>query len=291
MKQSIIVGASGECVITDDKGEVRSAYASSSILRELQTLRKIMAILPSVDDKRAAYLTDVATDISEKAVNELAKELNLERNALILCYLDEAGGFACGATGNAPIPLPLSHRWCHEKQLSEYQGVAGALLDNYGLDNRAAAFLKEAVDKKVDLEKLFLDPEKTAKSAGIALSEDVRRQLKFIREEQRPIKKSEREVVEFANRVIQDGRFISDWVIKPREAASKLGIKLSDDAVKVIENGVDLDMRKILGGGRAHNPEVASAVVGIIITVGIVMYSSYEMERPYVIDKSGLKKF
>lgn len=290
MANYVLIGASGEGMQIRGTGDRVAAIVPPAVLRNLQAIGSLLSAKDAVAEVAANQLVKMATEINHSVRIGLEQSFEIDDNTVIT-FVNPEGGFVCGSTGQPPLPLPVSPSWLDSQKGRALRGIGGDLLKAYGLDEDAALFLREAIERKADVRNLFLEPERAAADAGVQLSPEVSRQLEFIRKGEGRMSGPEAEVLEFVNRVVKDGRHIREWAVEPRETAKQLGVRVSDEAFQMIENGINVDMRNILGGRTPHNPEVASSVIGIVITIGIAMYSSYEVERPHVVDQSGLRKF
>ncbi len=195
-------------------------------------------------------------------------------NALI--YQDDDGGFSCGSTGKPPIPFP----WPAREFPSFNDLVTTGVLKHELLD-----FVAAVSQHGVNLLEALENPVAFSKKLDIKLSErsadDLRSlapsQIKNITD---PI---DREVVEFFQKVAQDGRFIATWATKPAEAANALQVKLSDAAHDKIIAG---SASTIYDPGIAMNPIAVAVAVGIVIM--LVDKNSFRQE---IQDFSGTTKF
>jgi hypothetical protein len=95
------------------------------------------------------------------------------------------------------------------------------------------------------------------------------------------------EVLDLYNEVIDDGRYVADFLSKPREVAKKLGLRVSKKAIDVI-----------LAAGKSKRSDnsavgaavvVSVAVVGAAITTAIVSSHADRRDR-ILVDESGRVK-
>lgn len=90
------------------------------------------------------------------------------------------------------------------------------------------------------------------------------------------------ETLDFYNKVVTDGRYIDTMVDNPSEVASKLGIRVSQDALRYIE-----EVATIL---RPGSTVMNIAVVAVAVAVTVVIVKGSNPLEDVVIDQSGLVK-
>jgi hypothetical protein len=199
---------------------------------------------------------------------------SLDAEASLIVLSDDGDGFTCGTTGRPPIPLP---RPPHELPPLD------SLLSRGGIDPLMVQFLRNATAQGVSVPALLENPADVARELGMDLPSRVVRDLEALapsRVDQLEDPVS-REVVTFFQKVIDDGRYVDTWAIRPSAVSDALGIRLSDAAVnRVITVGSAL-------GGRGGEAGIIWIVVGIIVVVAVVI----DEGDAEIIDRSGNVKF
>lgn len=199
----------------------------------------------------------------------------LDREASVI-YQDEHGGFSCGSTGKAPIPFP----WPARALPGIDDLISGGILERELVDLLSKG--------QVDIKTLLADPKAAAEKAGVKLSARSLDQLSQITPSQ--IKKipdgEGREIAQFFHKVIDDGRFLETWSVRPHEVADNLGVKLSDRALDRIIAGSNSVIRP--GGG--GQPASIAVGVGVGVAVVIMLVTKDPFQIP-IRDFSGLQKF
>src|SRR5262249_50490889 len=137
-----------------------------------------------------------------------------------LIYQDEDGGFACGSTGKPPLPIPWPPPSIPPVRDLIAHGVVNADL---------VEFLREAHARGTSLIDAFENPPEVAKGIGLPLSGRAEHDLRLLAPSRlNEIKDpTDREIVHFFHKVVEDGRFLRTWATRPFEVARDLGVQLS----------------------------------------------------------------
>ncbi|OQR53540.1 hypothetical protein [Bacillus sp. CDB3] len=229
--------------------------------------------------------------MSEKPAREMGKYLNQISNLLVVeieeivgplngdnsfIYQDEDGGFICGSTGKPPIPFP----WPPEKMPSVNDLIAAGMLEHQFID-----YIRIAGEQKIAIHDVLEEPVAVAGRIGMKLSDrtiqDLQRlapsQLENIED---PV---DREVVQFFHKVLEDGRFLSNWATRPYEVAKQLKADISSSAIERILTGG----ASALNGSDRMNPVAVAVAVGIVI----MLVDDPARRGIPIRDSSGLEKF
>jgi len=241
-------------------------------LRALSALARAGRLMPEKESTR--LLGGVITKLSGAVLTQLevlTGEIDAD-NGLI--YQDEDGGFTCGSTGKPPIPFP----WPVDPRKTVADLVSRGVLNA-----PAVAFLQQAAERKLDVFTVARDPQAAAKKIGVSLTPEVEGSLLAFNPEKAKVENPvDQEVIEFYRKVIQDGRFIADWVVNPAAVAERLKVKVSRQALDRIIATRDFGLTQ--PGGTVMSP----AAVAVVVAIVIVLWSR-EVELP-VIDRSGIVK-
>ena len=286
----IIHGEAGAILITD-KGSRRLPPFHLSIQKQLRSLNELI---------HAAYIEIGSQKQNiEQQVNRLANQVigTLEdivgplhpENGLV--YDDEDGGFICGSTGKPPIPLP--------PEPLPY-GNIGDFLESGIINADIVDFLTKVNAKNINLLEFFENPAQTAEELGVKLSDQTLTDLQSLSSS----KLNEidhdhlKELLEFFHKVIEDGRFIDDWIYRPAHVSEELGVMLDQ---KTLEDIMMLGAIKdntheatpALGTPvmAAPGAAIAVVVVGIVVLVAASADSSVSRINSLIKDRSDIKKF
>lgn len=243
-------------------------------------LRAVNALTHALELRGKHAPTELST-LTNKLANVVVGEIEAVVGPLDaragLTFQDDDGGFSCGSTGKPPIPFPWPAR--HAPAIED-------LVSSGVLERELVEVLRAG---KVGIKELLDDPETASKAAGIELSERSLAQLRQLSPSQiHNIPDAEgREIASFFHKVVDDGRFIETWSVRPHEVAASLGVRLSDGALDRIVAGGSTVFRP---GG--HVGEVANAAIGVAVAVGVViMLVTKDAGRIPIRDMSGLQKF
>lgn len=244
-------------------------------------LRGISALLNGVQkipDETAREMTTWLNRVSNLIVEQVEAAVGPldEDNSLI--YQDEDGGFSCGSTGRPPIPFP----W----PASEIPSL-GNLIATGVLERELIDFVDAANKQEVKINNVLEDPAAVATQLGIKLSERTIQDLQRLAPSQlekiaNPV---DYEIVQFFNKVAEDGRFLATWTTRPYEAATALQIELSTPSLeRILAGGASVSFNS----GTRENPAVVAVVVGVVIMLVPTVAERGKLE---IRDFSGLAKF
>lgn len=247
------------------------------IRKQLKAVASLTQALAGGGVRERRELSALTTKLANHVVGDVEAVIGtLDRDASLV-YQDDGGGFTCGSTGKPPIPFPWPPR--------DFPGIDDLVLGGV-LESELVGLLRHP---KLDIKTLLADPRAAAERAGVKLSARSLEQLSRISpSEIDKIPDAEgREVAQYFHKVVEDGRFLESWSLRPHEVATSLGVKLSDGAVDRIIAGGNAVLRP--GGGG----ENANAAIGIAVMVGVViMLVTRDPEKVIDIrDRSGLQKF
>lgn len=241
-------------------------------LRALNGLARATRFMPEKDSAR--LLGSVVTKLSGTVLNQLEAlvgEIDAD-NGLI--YQDEGGGFSCGSTGKPPIPFPFP--------VDPRKAVAD-LLARGVLNAPTLNFLQQAADHKLDVFTVARDPQAAAKKIGVSLATEVERDLLAFNLDKVKVENPvDREVIDFYQKAVRDGRFIAEWFVSPAAVAERLKLKVSQPALERILTTRDFGL--LQPGGTVMSPYAVAVAIAIVIVV-----SRNEFDLP-VNDRSGILK-
>ena len=170
-----------------------------------------------------------------------------------LIFQDEDGGFTCGSTGKPPIPLP----WPPRVTLGLGDLVAHGVVERDVVD-----FISAASAAKIPARDIVARPTEIAKKLKLQLSQRAVSDLSQLAPENigRITDPTNREVVTFFNKVLDDGRFVDRFASQPFQVAKDLGIELSEAALD-----------RLIAGGSWVDPESVQNPIAVAVAVGIVI--------------------
>jgi hypothetical protein len=243
-------------------------------LRGLSALLQGTTGMPERLQGEMASLTTRVSNLVVEQVEGVVGKLDAD-NSLI--YQDADGGFTCGSTGRPPIPIP----WPPSKMPSLSDLLRGGVFERELID-----LIGMASAQQIAITELLESPQEVAHRLGIAISTRTAQDLQqlapsHVAEVQDPVNK---EIVQFFHKVAEDGRFLATWATRPAEAASQLGVQISDRAFDRLVAGA---------AGMPLGPGAVSSPVAVAVAVGItIMLVTDEPGRVLpVLDRSGIVKF
>lgn len=238
----------------------------------------VNAVAAIKSDKTRSKMAKMATSLSNLAVEQVEAvvgPLDAERS---LIFQDSDGGFTCGSIGKPPIPLPWPPR-----SMPSVQDFIGAGV----IDTDILELIHVVKDKKIALTGLFEKPAEVAKKLRLSLSEKSAKDLNLLAPSKLAGIKDEtdREIVKFFHKVLEDGRYMDTWYSHPYDVAQSLKFKLSDATLERLITGgaTSFDERASAGG--------AAIVVGVAIVAVIAVKWAFTSEPSQIIrDRSGIEK-
>lgn len=273
----LIITASGVRPIPPFSPDIRGTLKSAAAI--------VMAIEATSDKKISGKMAKLATGMCNLAVEQIENvvgPLDPERS---IVFQDDDGGFTCGSTGKPPIPLPWPPLTAPSvKDLIGAGAIEADLIELVG----------RAQEKKIPLADMFENPQESAKKVGVTISEQTVKDLQFLAPSQ--LKKIadpiDREIVSFFHDVIEDGRFIATWYLRPYEVSRSLKVQLSEEALaRVATRGSAVAFAQFGGiGPRADFGGSAAIVIAAIAIITIVYLASISRAQ-LVVDRSGIEKF
>lgn len=167
------------------------------------------------------------------------------------------------------------------------------------IDRETADFILKAHEKKINMADLVDNPAKVAKELKIDMPKSVEENLSALKSVGNaksrvslddPINK---EILDFYNKTVVNGKYLKDWATEPRGVAEKLRIKVSDAAIERIR---DSDIKRFVdqsiftgAGGEVMNGGAVAVAVVVVIVVVLWSGPAYLKER-LIVDRSGLIK-
>jgi hypothetical protein len=241
-------------------------------------LRGVAAIIHALDripdreiQRKLAPLIQNTTNLVMEQIEQILGPLKGDH---ALVYQDDDGGFTCGSTGKPPIPIP----WPPSPIPSINDLVAHGLVDADLLE-----LLHAAKEKDLKLTEVFESPATVAKKLGVKLSKKAEQDLQLLSPSRvGEIKDvTDREIVQFFHKVIEDGRHINSWATRPFEVSKELGVQLSEQA-----------RDKIIAGGASSIFHWSNAAFVPAIAVGVaIVVMLYTSPAEIIKDRSGVVKF
>ncbi len=217
-----------------------------------------------------------------KLLNQVSNLLVIEFEEIVgplegensLVYQDEDGGFTCGSTGKPPLPF----RWPPQEMPSVNDLIAAGVFEHQFID-----YIRVAGEQKIAVRDVLEEPAAIATQLGMELSERTIQDLQRLAPSQ--LDKIEdpvdREVVQFFQKVVEDGRFLSTWATRPYEVAQHLKAGISASAIERI---LTCGASALTGSGERTSPVLVAVAIAVVIVV-------YEEPRSTITDSSGLAKF
>jgi hypothetical protein len=241
-------------------------------LRALNGLARAGRLLSAEESDR--ILGGVVTKLSNAVISQLEAvvgELDADNGVI---YQDADGGFTCGSTGKPPIPFP----WPVDPRRTVAELTSRGIIDA-----QTIGFLELAAARKLDVFTVARDPKAAAKQLGVSLTPELERSLAaFDIERVKVDDEVDREVIDFYQKVVHDGRYIGEWVVNPTVVAERLKTRVSPAAIDRIVATRDFGLTR--PGGAVMSP----AAVAVAVAIVIVLWSR-EAELP-VLDRSGIQK-
>jgi hypothetical protein len=278
-------GDAGGLLITD-KG-VRPLPPFDPSIRLV--LRSASAIVNSLSSTAEGELktkkAKIAASLSNLAVEEVENVVGQLQGDQAIVYQDDDGGFYCGSTGKPPIPIP----WPPTNTPSLPDLMAAGMVESDMIE-----LLQGAKAKKIAYTEVFENPSEIAKKVGVTISEKTANDLRMLAPSalNKVTDPSDKEVLQFFYTVVNDGRYLRDWLSKPSEVSQKLNVKLSEAALERIVTGGAMS---VFGGRLGPN---AFADIGVcvavvtgadVVIIAVVALSSREI-GDIVRDRSGIAK-
>ncbi|HWR40080.1 MAG TPA: hypothetical protein VN611_11320 [Patescibacteria group bacterium] len=226
--------------------------------------------------KAAAAMVQAATltkpqRIQEKMIKQSNALCNLAMEQIedvigpfdMLVYQDDDGGFTCGSTGKPPVPFP----WPPRDLPSITDLISAGLVENDLIE-----LVRTVHQRKEKLMDLFEKPAELAKKLGVTLSKKSAADLTSLAPVNLKNIKDEvdQKVIGFFHKVIEDGRYIEEWYIRPYEISQELKVDLSDEVIeRIVSKGSTLFHGKDPGAITILGAVLVGDVVIIAVTVGL----------------------
>jgi hypothetical protein len=248
-----------------------------ALRKQLKAINTLTQAVQLRGQHAPAELASLTNKLANVAIGELEAVVGPLDPGAGLTYQDDDGGFTCGSTGKPPIPFPWPP--AHGPSIED-------LLSSGVLERELVTVLRSG---KVGIKELLHDPKAASAAAGVELSERSRQQLHQLDPSQiaNLADPEAREIATFFHKVLDDGRYLETWSMRPHEVSATLGVKLSDAAIDRIVAGGSTVFRP--GGGGS---EVANAAIGVAVAVGVViMLVTKDPFQIPIRDQSGIRKF
>jgi hypothetical protein len=267
-------GDGGGLILTED-GVKPIPPLEPSLRLQLRSVSRLLVAQSGISEKETrTQLAALVSRLTNLVVGQLEESVgDIDRSDGII-YQDEEGGFSCGSTGRPPIPFPWPPTTVP---------AVSDLIRHELADARTVEFLRLAVQRKADLRTLFRSPKKESARLGLDLPDDVARALRGfdVAQAERALDSADREVLEFLNAVVADGRFLTKVTAAPAGVAEELKFDLSADALERFNVHV--------GGGPVEGD--AEAIIALTVVIMIVVIAASKDKSLPVIDRSGALKF
>ncbi len=281
-------GESGGLIVTENG--VRPIPPFEPAIR--RNLKSAAAMVNAVKEaphegtrQKMAKMATSLCNLAVEQIEEVVGPLDAERS---LVFQDDDGGFTCGANGKPPIPLP----WPPGSMPSLPDLIAAGVIEADLLE-----LVKRAHDGKVPLKSLFENPAEVAKELGVTVSEKTLKDLHILAPSRLADIKDEtdREIFEFFHKVVEDGRYLETFFIRPYEVSRTLKVKLSETALeRLIMRGAPANLINQLRPNLSNFIDsfivcivAAESIVGVAIALTISPYATID---DYIKDRSGKLK-
>ena len=277
-------GRSGTLIVTENG--VRSTKPfSPAILQLLRATASLVGASSASDsEKDSRSIARHSTTIANLAIQQIEQAIGPLDEESSLLYYDDDGGFSCGSTGKVPIPFPWPPSVVPSIQDLLSAGV---------VEPELVEFMEKGRGAKVELRRMFEQPEKVAAELGIKLPAKTVADLKQL-DPSSPITIAEpvdREIMQFFHKVVEDGKHVSTWFAKPYETAHELKFELSDKALERLLARGSMAWHGPGGGGPVADFGVS--VITISVADAVIVYIVATKSRPIeevVINRSAIEK-
>jgi hypothetical protein len=274
-------GGDGGGLIIAPRGVTRIPPFDPAILRQLEATSRFVHAAHGVRNKRQQKeLIQIATKASNLVVEQLESVVGpLDGDAKVI-FDDDDGGFVCGSTGKLPIPIPKPRT---------IPAIAEAVFGHEIIKNEVIDFGQAIHSRGLKLKDALNDPEGTARLLNANLSAETIQALKSMS----PAGLSavgdpvDKEILEYFHKVLDDGRYVRSWALRPDDVSAAVGAKLSKSAIDRIVVATQGHMLDDPIGTIAISPVVVGIVVVVIMLVPTVAGQQFEKIR----DRSVLQKF
>lgn len=236
--------------------------------------------------QKMAKLATSLCNLAVEQVEEVVGPLDADRS---LIFQDDDGGFTCGASGKPPIPLP----WPPRGMPSLPDLIAAGVIEADLLE-----LVKRAHARKVPLKNVFEKPAELAKELGVTVSEKTVKDLNILAPSRLADIKDEtdREIFEFFHKVVEDGRYLETFFIRPYEVSRTLKVELSEAALeRLVTRGAPADFVKLRWLDMTSYIDsfivcivAAEAIVGVAIAIAAASPSATIDD--FIRDRSGKGK-
>lgn len=225
-------------------------------------------------DREERYLSGLVVRVANIVVDEIESVVGPLGADYSLVYQDADGGFTCGANGKSPLPIA----WPPEKAPS-----LDTLISKGLIESEMISYFEKASEAKIAVKDMLEAPENYSRKMGIKLSEKTATNIKNIAPSNidKIKNKEDKEVIGFLHKVIEDGRYINQWMTKPYDTAKALKLKLSDKAYEKILVGIE----------GIKNPIEQKGFLGVVLAIIIMQASSKPQGTHLITDLSGKRKF
>jgi hypothetical protein len=236
--------------------------------------------------QKMAKMATSLCNLAVEQVEEVVGPLDAERS---LVFQDDDGGFTCGSNGKPPIPLP----WPPGAMPSLPDLIAAGVIETDLLQ-----LVKSAHEGKVPLKNVFENPAQVAKDLGVTVSEKTLKDLQVLAPSRLAdlTDESDREIFQFFHKVVEDGRYLQTFFLRPYEVARTLKVKLSETALeRLIMRGAPSSLINQLRPNMGNFIDsfivcivAAESIVGVAIAIAAA--SPTATIDDYIKDRSGKLK-
>lgn len=273
-------GGDGGGLIITANGVRRIPPFDPAIFKQLRATALLTnAYSPKASADTRRELQALATKAANLVVGQVEADIGPLGSDAMLIYDDDDGGFYCGSTGKPPIPIPSPR---------ELPAVVRNLLSSGDVRSDLIDFGDKLRDSGTSLSVALEDPQAAAKAIGVPLSDATTKALRAIAPSRlKEVKdRTDKEVLTLFHKVLDDGRYVDSWTIRPEETARQLDVKLSKaalDRIVAVSNNPIGDP-----AGPVSNPVAIAVVVGVVI---MLVPTEAGRSRLNVRDLSAIRKF
>jgi hypothetical protein len=286
MKTVILFGGGndGGLVVTDSGARAIRPFEKAIRLNLRAASAMVNAVSAARDDSISKKLSKLAASVAGLAVQQVEDIVGpLDADRAVI-FQEDDGGFTCGSTGKPPVPLP----WPPREIPTVPDVLAAGVIEPDLVD-----LLRRARENQIKLTEVFEKPVNIAKRLGVTLSNKSATDLRAMApSELRNVKdRTDREIIGFFHKVVEDGRYLETWFNRPYEVARTLKVTVSEAALERLLSGGAAAAFAQQSGQVPTEIKVGIVWVVVCIAVGIAFGNKSRAIDDIINDRSGIDKF